>query len=84
MTMKKKTLYIIGGIFALLLITNPSPKSFEAYAKAHGAQFEVAREYNFFVASIYYGSGSSYYLGFLGNFFHLKGKMRKEYDISRN
>jgi hypothetical protein len=81
--MKKKTLYIIGGIFALLLITNPSPKSFEAYAKAHGAELEVTREYNFFIASIYYGSGSSYYLGFLGNFFHLKGEMRKKYIIEQ-
>jgi hypothetical protein len=79
----KKTLYIIGGILAFLLITNPSPKSFEEYSKVVGDNSystKTTRKYNFFVASIYQARHSSYYsssydryyFGIAGNFFALK------------
>ncbi len=84
--MKKKTLYIFGGIFAILLITNPSPKSFEEYARGVGDSDYIliknSRKYNFFVASIYQVKyitrfHDEYYydmqcFGIAGNFFPLK------------
>jgi hypothetical protein len=63
--MKKKALYIIGGIVTFLLITNPSPKSFEEYSKVvgnNGHSTKTTRKYNFFVASIYQARHEDYYI----------------------
>ncbi len=76
--MSSKRKYIILGVLALIILINPSEKSFYYYAKAHRLG-QTTREYNFLLFSIFYANGDTdyaprmgrsqgYYLGALGTF----------------
>jgi len=67
----KKWHYWVIGILLLLIVTNPSAKSFKEYL-GRDSYFGLIRKYNFFVFSIYETKGSVQYLGLVGNFFEIK------------
>jgi len=64
-----KVKYIVGGVLAFLLITNPSLQAFKAH-QGEVSYEGLNRKYNFFVFSIY-GDGTSQYIGVLGNFIEI-------------
>ena len=66
--MKKKVLYLLGGITMLFIITNPSINSFKEHLGKTSAN-GMSRKYNFFLFSIYRAHYD--YLGIAGNFFEL-------------
>lgn len=67
--MMKKLLYGTGIILLLLIITNPSAKSFKEY-RGENSYSGLKREQNWFIFSIY-SDGDSRYLGIVLNFFEL-------------
>lgn len=76
--MKKKH-YILLGIVGLLVITNPSISAFKAYS---GHSFGITRPINLFICCVYKGTGSTEYIGFLGNFIPINKP--KPYDPNWN
>jgi hypothetical protein len=65
----KKTQYIIAGIIAILIITNPSLRSFKehlGYTESNG----LSREYNFLLCSVYQ-DGNTTYFGICENFINI-------------
>ncbi|WP_419788884.1 hypothetical protein HDF19_02070 [Mucilaginibacter sp. E4BP6] len=66
----KKSLYILGGIILLFIITNPSISAFKAYIGSN-TYSGLKRTTNLFVCSIYKHNGVDYF-GITGNFFELK------------
>jgi hypothetical protein len=70
--MKKNRLYILFGILALLIITNPSPREFWEYADGNGG-FTSYRRANLFIFSVYKYDGD-YYIGAIGNFINISYK----------
>lgn len=64
-----KSYLIAGGIFAVLVITNPSRSDFRSYLHV-SESYRVGRDYNFFICSVYSREDVKY-LGVLGNFFNI-------------
>jgi len=79
--MKKIAYWIIGVLFLILIVTNPSPNDFRSFLHFPPNFPEVnigesGRDYNFFIFSIYSGESGVYpdrnrYLGIFGNFFKI-------------
>ncbi|WP_419788901.1 hypothetical protein HDF19_10085 [Mucilaginibacter sp. E4BP6] len=66
----KKSLYILGGIILLFIITNPSISAFKAYIGSN-TYSGLKRTTNLFVCSIYKHNGVNYF-GVVGNFFDIQ------------
>jgi hypothetical protein len=67
--MKRKLLFLIGGIVLLFIITNPSPSALKDHLGAKST-LGIQRKYNFFIFSIY--TYDINYVGIIGNFFEVK------------
>ena len=77
--MTKKVMYVIGAIFLILIITNPSLKDFKDHS-GRTTYEGLYREHNFFVCSMYGATGKNddgsiynagEYFAMLGNFFEI-------------
>jgi hypothetical protein len=62
----KKKYYVMLGILALFIITNPSITAFKAYRGSNSYE-GLQRPLNFFVFSVYKEGGTPY-IGVFGNF----------------
>lgn len=73
----KKMWIVIGIIFLVLALTNPSPTTFKDYLGFSQTKTTVERKYNWIIFSIYrvpngyYEVGGKWYLGIFMNFFDI-------------
>ena len=66
----KRKHYILGGIFIILLATNPSRSSYNSFLH-RGGDAKTGRDFNGLIFSVYsskYWGTKSYHIGILGNF----------------
>jgi hypothetical protein len=68
--MKKRWYYIVIGIVAVFIVTNPSIKAFKDHLGRTNYEY-LSCKYNFFVCSIYLDDQQEY-LGITGNFFPIQ------------
>ena len=72
----EKGYYWLIGFLLLLIFTNPSVKSFKEYL-GRTNYFQLRRDYNFFVFSLYDYHGDQYF-AIIGNFFKVPKKAKEE------
>lgn len=77
--MKRKH-YILLGVLALLIITNPSITAFKAYS---GESRGVTKPVNLFIASVYSVDGDYEYVGLMGNFIKVKSPKPVDYNANK-
>lgn len=77
--MKKKGLFIIGGIVLLFIITNPSITAFKSFQGKNSYE-GLSKPINMFVYSIYEDDVGYRYIGFMGNFWSLNPPSHSHID----
>lgn len=77
----KKILYIILGMLALLIITNPSVTAFKTYL-GRSSYAGLQRPVNLFVCA-FYKDRSGEYFGMVGNFWKLEREVKPISELDR-